>query len=118
MTARLRVKDFLGHILEAIGRIESYTADLSVAEFEDDGKTQDAVIRNLEIVGEACSNIRKHVPEFLKAHPEVPWGSAIGNSNALSPGYFSVDLMLVWATVQSDLPKLKRAIALLHSDEG
>ena len=118
MNAPLRVKDFLGHILEAIGRIESYTADLSFTAFEEDSKTQDAVIRNLEIVGEACSNIRKHAPEFSNAHPEVPWGSAIGNRNALSHGYFSVDLALVWATVQSDLPKLKLAIALLHGNQG
>lgn len=73
MTARLRTKDFLGHILEAIDRIESYTVGLTFSDFKDDCKTQDAVIRNLKIVGEACSNIRKHAPEFSGAHPEVPW---------------------------------------------
>ncbi|MGH8830915.1 MAG: HepT-like ribonuclease domain-containing protein, partial [Polaromonas sp.] len=71
------------------------------------------VIRNMEVIGEACSNIRKLAPEFAQAHPEVPWGSAIGNRNALSHGYFSVDLELVWATMQTDLPALKVAIERL-----
>lgn len=52
-------------------------------------------------------------PEFARAHPEVPWGSAIGNRNALSHGYFSVDMELVWATMQTDLPALKMAIERL-----
>ena len=117
MNAPVRVKDFLGHILEAISRIESYTLSLDKGGFEADAKTQDAVIRNMEIIGEACNNIRKHAPDFARAHPEVPWASAIGNRNALSHGYFSVDLVLVWATVRHDLPKLKTAVEFLHADQ-
>jgi uncharacterized protein with HEPN domain len=117
VNSALRTKDFLGHILEAIDRIESYTLNLDQSGFEADVKTQDAVIRNMEIVGEACSNIRKHTPDFAKSHPEVPWGNAIGNRNALSHGYFSVDLTLVWATAQNDLPKLKKAIEPLFASQ-
>lgn len=116
MNSSLRVKDFLGHILEAISRIESYVAKLDQAGFVSDFKSQDAVIRNLEVIGEACANIRKLAPEFAAAHPEVPWGNAIGNRNALSHGYFSVDLDLVWATVRHDLPGLQVAAARLIAD--
>ena len=118
MKGTLRVKDFLGHILEAIARIESYTLSLDQVSFEADVKTQDAVIRNMEIIGEACNNIRKHAPDFALSHPEVPWASAIGNRNALPHGYFSVDLVLVWATVGHDLPKLKTAVESLHADQA
>ena len=118
MNPPLRVKDFLGHILEAISRIGSYTLDLDQGSFEADAKTQDAVIRNLEIIGEACNNIRKYAPEFARSHPEVPWGNAIGNRNALSHGYFSVDLVLVWATVAHDLPKLKTAVNSLLTNQA
>ena len=115
MNSKLRVKDYLGHILEAISRIDTYVLALDQAAFEADVKSQDAVIRNLEIIGEACSNIRKVAPEFAAAHPEIPWGNAIGNRNALSHGYFAVDLELVWATVQQDLPNLKLAVLGLHA---
>jgi uncharacterized protein with HEPN domain len=110
-----RLKDFLGHILEAVDRIESFSAGMDEAGFLADIKTQDAVIRNLEVIGEACNNIRRVAPEFASAHPEVPWGSAIGNRNALSHGYFSVDLPLVWATVQQDLRQLKATVGGLHA---
>ncbi len=118
MNSSFRVNDYLGHILEAIGRIEAYTLGLDQGGFESDVKTQDAVIRNMEIIGEACSNIRKQAPDFARSHPEVPWGSAIGNRNALSHGYFSVDLTLVWATVRQDLPRLKAAVQSLSSGLG
>ena len=72
------------------------------------------MIRNMEVIGEACSNIRKLAPEFVRAHPEVPWGSAIGNRNALTHGYFSVDLNLIWATMQTDLPTLKASVERLN----
>jgi uncharacterized protein with HEPN domain len=85
-------------------------APLGQPAFDADFKSQDAVIRNLEIIGEACSNICKLDPEFALAHPEIPWSNAIGNRNALSHGYFSVDLELVWATVWRDLPNLKVAV--------
>ena len=113
MNSTLRVNDYLGHILEAIGRIDDYTRNLDQSGFESDAKTQDAVIRNMEIIGEACKNIRKHAPDFARSHPEVPWGNAIGNRNALSHGYFSVDLTLVWATVVRDLPRLKATVQSL-----
>ncbi len=68
--------------------------------------TQDAVIRNLEVIGEASRNIERHFPEFAKTHPELPLASAYEMRNALAHGYFSVDLGIVWKTIENDLPNL------------
>lgn len=67
-----RLRDYLGHILEAIERIERYTEDLTEAAFLSKGHelVQDAVIRNFEVIGEASRNIEKRHPEFLAAHAE------------------------------------------------
>lgn len=110
MSKSHRVHEYLQHLLDALARIASYTNNMSEAEFLSDQKTQDAVIRNLEIIGEACSNIRKVAPDLVASHPEVPWGNAIGNRNALAHGYFSVDTKLVWKTVKQDLPTFESGI--------
>ena len=112
---KLRVPDYLGHILEAIRRIRLYVEDLTEARFLEDAKTQDAVIRNFEIIGEACRNIDSHHPEFTQEHPEVPWGFAYEMRNALTHGYFKVDLEIVWKTVHKDLPDLADQIETLLS---
>jgi uncharacterized protein with HEPN domain len=116
MSGAPRLKDFLSHMLEAISRIETFTTGMDLPEFLADAKTQDAVIRNLEVLGEASAHIKRIAPQFLAQHSEIPWGSAIGNRNALSHGYFSVDLQLVWATVRNDLPAFQAAVAKLHAD--
>jgi uncharacterized protein with HEPN domain len=102
-----RVIDYLGHISQAIERIQDYTASMTSDSFKTDQKTCDAVIRNLEIIGEACNNVSKHHPEFATQHTEIPWGFAYEMRNALAHGYFTVDLNIVWQTLQNDLPKLK-----------
>jgi uncharacterized protein with HEPN domain len=102
--------DFLGHIVAAIERIERYTADLSEPMFLADERTQDAVIRNLEVIGEACRNVERHAPEFAAAHPELPLAAAYQMRNAVAHGYFKVDLPVVWRTLRSDLPLLKARV--------
>lgn len=92
-TDKLRVPDYLHHILEAIQRIHRYVENITEAAFLEDTKTQDAVIRNFEIIGEACRNIGHHAPDFAASHPEVPWGIAYEMRNALSHGYFKVDMV-------------------------
>ena len=78
-----------------------------------DRKTQDAVIRNLEVIGEACNNVTKNHPDFAAQHATVPWGFAYEMRNALAHGYFNVDLAIIWQTIQNDLPALKlKALAL------
>jgi len=79
-----------------------------------DSKTRDAVIRNLEIVGEACNKISQQHSAFASEHAEIPWGFAYEMRNALSHGYFTVDNAIVWQTIQQDLPELKNQIAALR----
>jgi uncharacterized protein with HEPN domain len=68
---------------------------------------EDAVIRNLEVIGEASRNIRQRYPAFGDAHPELPLASAYEMRNALAHGYFKVDLAIVWQTLEKDLPELQ-----------
>jgi uncharacterized protein with HEPN domain len=109
----LRVADYLQHILEAIDNIQTYTAGMDLAAFMADRKTQDAVIRNLEVFGEACNNVVKNHPAFATQHATVPWGFAYEMRNALAHGYFTVDHAIVWQTVQSDLPQLRQRVLTL-----
>ena len=109
----LRLPDYLGHIVEAIERIHRYVEDLDEVGFLQDEKTQDAVIRNFEIIGEASNNIKRHHPEFSEQHPEVPLNFAYEMRNALAHGYFRVDLEIVWKTIHADLPELHELIRQL-----
>lgn len=101
-----RLADYLEHILEAIERIERYTAGMDEAAFLADQLVQDAVIRNLEIIGEAGNNIEKHHPAFAAAHQELPLASAYQMRYAITHGYFKVDHEIVWKTIRSNLPEL------------
>ena len=71
-----------------------------------DRRTQDAVVRNLKVIGEACRNLVKHHQQFVETHPDIPWVFAWEMRNALSHGYFKIDYEIVWKTVQTDLPIL------------
>lgn len=108
-----RLSDYLAHILEAIERIDRYTEDMSEEAFLENQMSQDAVIRNFEIIGEASNNIEKHYPEFAAAHPELPLAYAYQMRNAVAHGYFKVDLEIVWKTIHSDLPGLHEQVTAL-----
>ena len=71
--------------------------------FLDNEMVQDAVIRNIEIIGEASNNIKKHFPQFAADHSELPLSFAYQMRNAVAHGYFKVDLEIVWKTVQNEL---------------
>lgn len=116
-TDKLRVPEYLGHILEAIYRIDSYVEDIDEGGFIKDKKTQDAVIRNFEIIGEACNNIAKQHPEFVSMHADIPFGSAYEMRNALAHGYFKIDLEVVWSTIHDDFPKLAQQIKAVLARE-
>jgi uncharacterized protein with HEPN domain len=111
-----RLPDYLGHILQAIQRIERYVAGIDEVVFLASEIVQDAVIRNLEVIGEASRNIERARPDFAAAHPELPLTLASDMRNALSHGYFKIDLQIVWKTIQHDLPRLQAVVQTLLSD--
>lgn len=114
---KLRVPEYLRHIVEAIYLIETYVDDMDELGFLKDKKTQDAVIRNFEIIGEASNNIRKHYPEFVDNYQDIPWAVAYEMRNALAHGYYKVDLQIVWNTIHDDFPKLAQQVkAVLDND--
>ncbi|GBE09640.1 hypothetical protein BMS3Abin12_00188 [bacterium BMS3Abin12] len=120
---KLALIDYLEHIQRAISRIQRYSADIDHAAFLVNEEKQDAVIRNLEIIGEAVGNIQRHFPDFATQYPDFPLKNAYGTRNALTHGYFKVDLDAVWNTIVRDLPLLKIQVAevlqsLGHSGES
>lgn len=97
----------LRHILDAIDMIGSHLEGFEIGSFQIDRKTQDAVVRQLEIIGEAAANL---TPELRAANPNVEWKSATAARNRLIHGYFDVDPDVVWDIVENDLPILKAQI--------
>ena len=77
---------------------------------------QDAVIRNIEIIGEAASNIKSVDSSFLEQYPQLKLEQAYRMRNALAHGYYSVNLITVWNTVQNDLPVLKQQMVDIQTD--
>jgi uncharacterized protein with HEPN domain len=101
----------LQHIIEAIDHITSYVQGIdSAASLERDHKTQAAVIRNIEIIGEAANRIQKQAPEFVAVHPELPWIGMRGMRNRMIHNYFDVNINLLWGTITDDLSKLKKQV--------
>jgi len=101
-------KIFLQHILESIKRIEEFTKNISKEDFLKSTETQDAVIRRLEIIGEATKNLPE---KFTQKYPEIPWNELARLRDKLIHGYFGVDLNLTFEIVKKDLPQLKKQIS-------
>jgi len=95
-----RLLDYLDHISKAIERIHRYIEDIDEIKFLENELVQDAVIRNLEIIGEASRNIEVRYPEFTASNPDIPLAIAYQMRNAVAHGYFQVDLEIVWKTIE------------------
>ncbi len=99
-------KVFLQNILECIVKIETYT-NSGKQKFMSSGLIQDAVIRNLEIVGEATKRVSQGTKE---QHQEIPWRQMTGLRDVLIHDYMGISLKIVWNVVQNELPQLKTKI--------
>lgn len=108
-------RNHLEDILTAIEKIEGYVREIDVAGFRSSSLIQDAVIRNIEIVGEAIGRLS---PEFIIAHPELPIRDAISMRNFLIHQYDGIDLDVLWETITTSLPLLKAQVAILLAELG
>lgn len=101
-----RLTDYLRHIRQAATDACAFVSGMSKEAWADDKRTQQAVLMNLLIIGEAATKIMDAHPEFVSQHPETPWRSMRGMRNRIAHGYFEVNLDLVWETVQNALPDM------------
>lgn len=105
---------FLNDILNAIKKIERYTKGITFEKLSKNDMAIDAIVRNLEIIGEASKN----VPERIKRkYPFVEWKEAIGFRNVLIHDYFGIDLEAVWDTINNNLPMLKQNVEKVLESE-
>jgi uncharacterized protein with HEPN domain len=103
---RLRIDD----IAVAIDKIERYTVNMTLADFQADERTVDAVLRNFEVIGEAVRKLPGHVTE---ANPNIPWAKMCALRNVVAHAYFGVNLPIIWETIVRRLPELKAALESL-----
>ncbi|MCL5101641.1 MAG: DUF86 domain-containing protein [Candidatus Parvarchaeota archaeon] len=97
-------------LIDAINKIEAYTRDMSEEQFLKDVKTQDAVIRRLEIIGEATKNISS---DYKEKHSGLPWRTLAGLRDILIHKYFDVRAKAIWEMLKVDLPELKDKLGAL-----
>jgi uncharacterized protein with HEPN domain len=106
-----RAKDYLLHMLEAADRSLEYTAGVTEEQFVANQMLQDAVVRNIEIIGEAANNLLEVGPEFATKYPSIPFAQIYGMRNRVAHGYFAVSSAMIWDSVQVDVPDLRQQIA-------
>ncbi len=108
------IRDYLQDIADAIKDIEDFTQNLSYAQFVKDKKTVNAVIRSIEIVGEAS----KQLPESLKTkYCKVPWKEIAGMRDKLIHAYFGMDTETIWQTAKTNIPSLKSQIKEIQNNQ-
>lgn len=111
---KLEFLDYIEDIIEAMDKTRQFTAGMEYDNFVKDDKTVSAVIRKLEIIGEAV----KKIPEKIKGkHSEIPWKDMAGMRDKLIHEYFGVDLRRVWNTVKRDIPNLKPLFNKILNEE-
>jgi len=102
-------------ILDAIAAVRSYTEGMDLATFSSDRRTVDAVVRNVEIIGEAAAHVPRSV---VQSHPEIPWAEMRAMRNVIVHEYYGVTDRILWDTVQNNLPPLVAALQGLLPADG
>jgi len=111
-----RLPDYLAHIQQAAAAACSFMEGMSKDDFLGDKRTQDAVIMNLIIVGEAVTKVMDGYAEFTQQHTDIPWRDMRAMRNRMAHGYFDINLDVVWDTVQEKLPVLLKQLPALRQD--
>jgi uncharacterized protein with HEPN domain len=106
---------FLQDALDAIDNVTEFVAGMPIEVFKDDKKTLHAVVRNLEVIGEAVKAVP---PEVRERHPQVPWQRIAGLRDILIHHYFRIDVDIVWDVVQNKLPALRTDLRTILSESG
>jgi len=100
-------RDYLKDIIDSIEDIESFTENMTFEDFAKDRKTINAVIRSIEVIGEATKNLPKSVRD---RYPSIPWRRMAGMRNKMIHEYFGVDIEILWKTIKENVPPLKPLI--------
>lgn len=112
-TDSFRIPEYISHILEALNRIFEYINEIDELTFLATPLLQDAVLRNIEIIGEAARNLLRYHPEFTEKHSNIPWEDMYWMRNRIAHGYFSIDFEIVWKTIERDFPSLHKDLLLI-----
>jgi uncharacterized protein with HEPN domain len=115
MTPGRDAADYLHDMVEYAEKAERFLGGAELEAFRSDEKAVLAVIRALEVIGEAAKNIPS---EFRQQHPDIPWEDAAGMRDVLAHAYFGVDVEVVWRTVREDIPRLRTRLASLLTELG
>jgi len=102
-----RVRLLIEDIWESLEKVQRYISGLTRKSFSADEKTIDAVVRNLEIIGEAANRLPG---EFRSQHPTIEWRKIVGLRNRIVHDYFGVDLEIVWQILKDDVPDLRESV--------
>jgi uncharacterized protein with HEPN domain len=111
-----RLVDYLEHMLEAAQLVSSYIEGMGNEDFLADRRTQQAVILNIVVIGEAATKIVNDYPKFVEQYPDIPWKNMKGMRNRIAHGYFDINLEIVWSTIQTALPQLVERLTPIRDE--
>ena len=113
MSKERLLQDYLNDIIESISDIREFIKGMSFEDFSKDKKTIKAVVRSLEVIGEAANKIPQNLRDN---YPETSWQEIIGMRNRLIHEYFGIDIEILWQTIEEDLEPLDKTVKRIVSD--